>query len=362
VLVTGVTGLIGGEIVRRLAHEGLGKILALIRPRPDLTAQERLAQRLRRSGDHVLADDSPSIQVLSGDVSCPDWGLSPTDFARVTRSVDVIVHSAADTSFLEHRHANQTNVEGVRSLIDLAKRCVRPPLIVYVSTAANGGKHAHRCLREEEGCQPDNEHFNAYTHSKAVAELTLRESGLPVLTLRPTIVLSAGLPDPDFAKSILWCASLSRLFERLPLDAESRLDIVDVGFVAEATVALLRKVGRRHDCYNLSAGEANAVTVGETIQATQRFYGRQTPLHLIRPDDWTRNDERRYVRTRLQKHTFDAVQPYLPFLNMDVVYDDSRLRSELAEHAPPVQPLTDYIGNLLSLISSKTALLEAALP
>ena len=56
---------------------------------------------------------------------------------------------------------------------------------------SNSGKAAHRCLPEEEGCRPANQHFNGYTQSKAEAEALLRSSGLPVLHLRPTIVLGA---------------------------------------------------------------------------------------------------------------------------------------------------------------------------
>ena len=42
----------------------------------------------------------------------------------------------------------------------------------------------------------------------------LRYSGLEVLTLRPTIVLSAGLRDAAFAQMILWFVPLLRKFER----------------------------------------------------------------------------------------------------------------------------------------------------
>src|SRR5207247_858656 len=99
-------------------------------------------------------------------------------------------------------------------------------------------------LREEEGCRPENEHHNDYTRSKAVAETLIRDRGLPYLVLRPTIVLSAGLPDQKFARNILWFVPLVRKFDCLPADPDSRLDIVPVSFVADATVDLLRKASR----------------------------------------------------------------------------------------------------------------------
>ena len=135
-----------------------------------------------------------------------------------------------------------------------------------MSTASNVGRVTGQCLTEDEGCRPGNEHFNDYTHSKAVGEQALRESGLPVLTLRPTIVLSAGLPDPVFARQILWFAPLTRAFAALTAsNRASRLDIVDVGFVAEATLRLLECPTRKHDCYHLSAGSAQCLRVGEVL-------------------------------------------------------------------------------------------------
>src|SRR4051812_30746302 len=229
VLVTGVTGLIGGEIVRGLARAGLGRVAALVRPLGGVDPGSRLLERMRRSGDPAAADLASRVEVIPGDVSRPCWGLSDEDLARVTRGVDLIIHCAADTSFLCRRTVQDTNVAGTRYLIDLARRCGRQPLVVYMSTATNGGKASHRCLREEDGCRPDNEHHNDYTRSKAVAEDLLRASGLRVLTLRPTIVFSAGLPDPDFAQNILWFVPLLRQFDCLPMDPASRLDLVPVG-------------------------------------------------------------------------------------------------------------------------------------
>ena len=83
-----------------------------------------------------------------------------------------------------------------------------------MSTASNIGEVVGRSVTEDEGCRPENRHFHEYTQSKAVAEALLRESGLPVLTLMPSIVLSAGLPDPPFARQILWFVPATRLLRR----------------------------------------------------------------------------------------------------------------------------------------------------
>jgi nucleoside-diphosphate-sugar epimerase len=361
VLITGVTGLIGGELYRRLeSRVTAGTIWPLIRPTAEFDAEDRLLERMARSGqDPAIA---PNVRVLPGDVLRPGWGIPQRDLAAVRRDVDIIIHNAADTSFAHKSDPGKTNIEGVHRLIELARSCERTPLVVYMSTASNVGEVAGRCVTEDEGCRPENRHFNEYTHSKAVAEALLRESGLPVLTLRPTIVLSAGLPDAQFARQILWIVPVTRLFEALPLNPAARVDIVDVGFVAEAALRLLALPGRRHDCYHLSAGPGRSVSLDEVIPVVDRHYRRRNPFNLIPPSDWSRSTHRTHVRSRMQRVLFSSIRYYIPFLNMDVVYDDSRLRDELGADTPELLPATDYLCDLLRLIKTATAVREAALP
>jgi nucleoside-diphosphate-sugar epimerase len=327
-----------------------------------MPAAARLAQRLRRSGKPEQGLLGSPLEVIEGDVGAHLWDLSSLDLERITRSVDMIIHAAADTSFAHRHRVHQTNVLGTAHLIDLARRCRRKPLIVYISTAANVGNTSHRCVSEEDGANLENEHFNDYTRSKALAEEMFRASGLPVLTLRPSIVLSAGMSDSAFAKSILWCVPLSRLFPCLPLDPAARVDVVDVAFVAEATIRLLKKARREHSCYHISAGEQNATTLGEVVDFVNRFYKRRSPLHLVPPRQWTRRHTREHIRSDLQRHVFSTLRHYLPFISMDVVYDDSRLRRELHGQPLSVQPLLHYLGDLLKLIKPKKALQEAQCP
>src|SRR5438105_1025497 len=95
VLLTGATGLIGGEILRRLEGQ-CAQVWALVRPRDGVEPAERLAARYRRSGE--LAGPGPAVEAVAGDVAEPDWGLAAADRDRIL-AADVIIHNAADTSF-----------------------------------------------------------------------------------------------------------------------------------------------------------------------------------------------------------------------------------------------------------------------
>lgn len=360
VLVTGATGLIGGEILRLLAAQpGTGTLWALIRGKNGSPPAERLRHRFQRSGDSTMPERV--VEAVEGNVLGVNWDLDDDVWPDVQARVDIIVHNAADTSFAVRRDTSKTNVESVERLIDLARNCPRNPLIVYMSTASNVGDVTGQTLGEAAGCRPDNKHHNEYTHSKAVGETLLRNSGLPVLILRPTIVLSRGLPDPEFARQILWCVPLTRVFQALPLDPASRLDIVDVGFVAEATLRLLGMPDRKWDCYNISAGEGHAVTIGELGRIVDLFYKRRTRIELVPMDAWNRESLRKYVRGDTRKRVFRSLRHYLPFLNMNVVFDNARLQTELGNDFAP-EPIANYFTDLVGLIRAKAALQEAALP
>jgi thioester reductase-like protein len=364
ILVTGTTGLIGGEVLARLLSEDVKQIWALIRPTRHQSALERLQGRLAETTAGTVT--SPivvpgHVSALEGDITQPRWGLNDADYQDIVNHVDIIIHNAADTSFAPNRRPEDTNITSVQRLIELARSCRKAPLIVYMSTASNVGEVHNACLSEEDGCRPGNDHFNSYTQSKAVGEQLLRDSGLPILALRPTIVLSAGLTNQRFASQILWCLPVTRLFRALPLDVHARVDLVDVGFVADATIALLKKTNRGYDCYHLSAGPRHAVSLGQMSQLMDEHYGRR-PLQLVPPEKWTNDHQERYVHNRLQVVMYNSLKYYLPFLNMDVVYDARRLQRELGADCPQVRPAEEYLLDLVDIISAKTAIREAALP
>lgn len=358
VLLTGATGLIGGELLRALLDAGLRNLTTIVRPTNEGSVASRITDRLRRTGCEWTAADT-RLRVVAGDVRSPGLGLAAGEAERIRSDVEIIVHAAAETSFIRSKACRDTNVGGMRRVLDFASGCRRRPLIVYMSTAANSGAATHCCLREEDGCRPDHRHHNEYTHTKALAEQMLSDSGLPALVLRPSIVISEGMEDPGFAGAILWFVPLLNEFDAMPIAPTSRLDIVPVSFVVDATLALLQLPKRKYDCYHLSAGPDDSGTCGELAGFLSAYYSRPTPIRPIPPAEWTRDVHRQFVRTPEQRKIYLMLKPYLPFLNMDVVYDNTRLAAELGEQAVRVPRFTSYLGEILPLIPRQAALAKA---
>lgn len=360
VIISGVSGLLGGEILREICRLDVNQITALVRSNSEQTSLERFYQRMERSGK-TKESFGTNLTVADCDITRPFWDLSPAHQRNAIESVDTIIHCAADTSFIRERNVIDTNIAGTKNLIELARACKRRPRIVFVSTATNVGRVQNCNILEDQGCQPGNDHHNAYTASKAVAETMLRESGLDVLVIRPTIVLSAGIKDRIFARNILWFAPLVFEFEALPLICDSKVDIISCDYQSKGVVELLRHPGLAHDCYHISAGERNAITVAESLTCLRRNYVGKD-LQMIHPDHWGIKEQRRYVRSPLQRKIFHGLKYYLPFLNMNVTYDNDRFYQALGPRSPEFVPFDSYVDDLLAQINLEDAICKSAIP
>lgn len=75
VLLSGATGLIGGELMLILAARGI-QSTAVVRARDSAGARERLLERLQKS---VLwkPEFADKVGAEAGDIEAPNFGLSP---------------------------------------------------------------------------------------------------------------------------------------------------------------------------------------------------------------------------------------------------------------------------------------------
>jgi long-chain acyl-CoA synthetase len=159
------------------------------------------------------------------------------------RSIDIVVHSAATTSFSKPVEVARTiNVEATRRVLDLA--CgLAVSKVVHVSTAFVAGKRTGRILESE--LEHDCGFQNGYQESKYEAELLVRRyrSALPLVVLRPSIILDTVDLDDGQQSAFRFAIELIRAGV-LPALPGSRTTPVDLITDVDAARALARLVER----------------------------------------------------------------------------------------------------------------------
>ncbi|MBW3554258.1 MAG: SDR family oxidoreductase, partial [Gemmatimonadetes bacterium] len=148
ILVTGATGLIGGDSLRRLlAAEPETTAYALVRdPR-------RVPPGLRH----------PRVTILQGDLLRPALGLDGASRALLRRDVRAVLHFAADTRFSQtRREALDVNVRGTERVVELAG-ALEVERLAFASTAFAVGR---RTGLVRPGERADRGWVNEYERSK----------------------------------------------------------------------------------------------------------------------------------------------------------------------------------------------------
>jgi nucleoside-diphosphate-sugar epimerase len=318
VLLTGATGFLGMEVLARLLERTDDEVLCLVRARDDEAAERRL--------DGVLGtlyrDASPyrsRVRALHGDLT--------SGVHAPAEPVDVVCHCAASISFdLTLEEAREINVEGTRSMIELA-RAAGARRFVHVSTAYVAGTHVGRFTEDMFGT----EFRNTYEQTKCEAERLFADvSDMEVAIGRPSIVMGESGTGWTPAFNVLYWplrAFARGLFEAVPALPEGRVDVVPVDYVADGIAKLIDSDAT--GTFNLVSGE-DAATVEDLSEMACAHFGRPRPPYAETGGS---------AGAAADQH--GAV--YLPYFDMEVVFDDRRTREQLGLQAPPLRSYFDTL-------------------
>jgi len=139
IFVTGGSGVVGKALIEKLLRScNVRRIYVLLRPRRQLSAQERLLRLRQATVFHVLAVEKPQeldkIVAVPGDVSLPGLGIDPSMVERM-RGVSLVYHCAATVRFDEPlRVALRLNVGGTLEALKFAENLPQLRAFVHVST------------------------------------------------------------------------------------------------------------------------------------------------------------------------------------------------------------------------------------
>lgn len=344
VLLSGATGLIGGELMLILAGRGIHST-AVVRAADRTQANARLLDRLKKSA-FWKPEFAAFVSAEAGDIEAPDFGLS----AAVIQSADIILHSAASTSFKPDAGVYPINIKAAQNFGAILTKLQPSQRGFFVGTAA--------VTTEPRGVITEDMPFagyaNDYIRSKRDAETLLRKTGAPFVVLRPGIVLARGIDDAKLARNMLWSIPVMAELGEVPLDPQSRLDFAPVDFIASVFAEMLLKDKLDHDCYHVSTGEASMTFHSLAEELSHNMPG--IKKLVMRGRDFV--PVPKFAR---QRWMFAALQPYLPFLTADAVFSNARLRAEIGTLAEAPAP-SSYLGDLLDTFSLSDAVKQMYTP
>lgn len=250
VLLTGVTGFLGGFTLAELVARTEARVTCIVRG----GSRSRVLESASARG---IADPGERLSVLHGDLEEPRIGLDPLLWSKLAEEVDSIVHLAADVDWVSpYSRLKASSAGGTLELLRLA--CdERAKAFHFCSSISvlypRGGPES---LAEDASPLDHVEQLDlGYAAAKAVAEELVQEAGrrgLPVTVTRPSLITGhsrtgEGNPGDFLSMLIKGCTQLGVAPELdwdvdvVPVDHVARViaDCVSLGQDARHTLHLL---------------------------------------------------------------------------------------------------------------------------
>ncbi|CAH8333432.1 unnamed protein product, partial [Eruca vesicaria subsp. sativa] len=350
VLVTGASGFLAKVFVERVLRlqPNVKRLYLLVRASDNKSAKQRLHTEvfekdlfrvLRKNvGDESLkALVSEKVVPVPGDISLINMGVSDSNLLQdMMQEIDIIVNSAATTRFDERYDvALGINTFGPLNILNFAKKCVKPQLLLHVSTAYVCGEKSGLILEkpfamgetlngknkvdidaemllveqkakqlkklgysEEETKQAMKDLGlkraklygwpNTYVFTKAMGEMLLgycREA-MPIVIIRPTIITGTfSDPFPGWIEGIKTIDSVIVSYGKGRLkcflvDRMSVCDLIPVDMVVNAMIVTAAEHFRdsgSHTIYHVGSSYRNPVMYKQIYEILNRFF-MESPL------------------------------------------------------------------------------------
>lgn len=253
VLLTGASGLVGGELLRQLLPAKPDHVFLLP------TRAARKATTFARL---------PRVQVLECNISAA--ALEPWR-ERVVQ----IVHCAADTRFgLTIDESRAGNVGLTSRLLDYARRCPRLRQFAHVSTVYVAGRSTGM-IPEEPSCHQSG-FCNTYQQAKYEAEQLVVDvmRSLPASIYRLSSIVGTA---EGVVTQINYVHQLLRLlprnvFDKAPVIPAAPVDLICTDWVAAALAHLLEEAFAPGNIYQVCAGGDASMTAGELFELARSAY------------------------------------------------------------------------------------------
>ena len=341
VFFTGFPGFIGTRLVKRLlADDPELRVAALV--------ESRMADRAREAAGRI--DGGDRIDVLEGDISDRQLGITDEQRERLRAEVTVAYHLAAIYDLaVPAEIAQKVNVDGTGNVLDLLADCERLERHNYVSTAYVAGDRTGHVYEHElivgQGWK------NHYESTKFQAEVWVRHSmdQIPTTIYRPAIVVgdSKTGETQKFDGPYYILRTISRAMRmNSPIPqfgrAEAPFNVVPVDFVVDALVAGAQDGAAVGETLHLV--DPDPVTAAELARTLSREYAGKEPGYRLPPKAVELSLHSKGVRK-----LFSGAPPQsVVYLNHPVRFDTRRASDLLARSGLRCPRFEEYVGPMTS--------------
>ncbi len=344
VLVTGYPSQLAREVcAEALRSDEATRVRAL--------APAARLERARAELDKLPDGLRGRVDLLEGDPSAIDMGLSRQELQELTREVTRIHHCAGVLhSGVDRAVAERANVGGAKEAIELASRCENLVSLVFHSTAFVSGDRTGVVYEAE--LKAGQSFRSAIEETYARAEKLMRAAmeDVPIVVVRPATVVGDSRTgevdhmDGPYLLILLMITSPPDLALPLPTRGDAPLNLVPVDWVARVSVALGREPRARGRTFHLV--DSRALTARGVFELVARTLGRPPPWGSL-PTGLAKF----VLRAPGLERIANSPRAFLETLTTPVVYDASGADELLSllgvEPCPPlesyVEPLVDYV-------------------
>jgi len=354
--ITGVTGFVGGEVLRRILQRTDDRVIGLIRSASPEALEGRTERTLRSAlGIGLEPGHIERFEAIRGDITQPGLGMTAEARAKVVAETTHVLHSAASVRFdLSLEDARAHNVHGTTEMLALAMEIQAAGNLVrvgYLGTCYVAGTRTDVVYADE--LDAGQGFRNTYEQTKLESEKLVREhwDRLPIAIFRPSIIVGDSRTGKTQSFNVIYWPLQIYAKGMWPdffignLDAPS--DVVPVNFVADALLYLMDKASSEGRCFPLSAGVDKGTTNRTIIEMASKFFDRPFP-EIIAPEDFT--DEERIRRYNELKPTHRAMIrqgiQYLPYFAQSPQFDNTPTLEALAGTGLEPPAVEEYFQTL----------------
>lgn len=283
ILLTGVTGFVGINMLSDFLKSTTAVIYLLIRATDEHHAALRLQETLNKHLFPLSLYDTKRVRLIPGDLSKPLLGLSSAVYEKIAKRIDVIHHAGSAVNFIQpYSYMKAVNVGGLNRLIKLAATtklkqiCLlstvgvyswehyftHPPLIMETDSI----EFAFKYLSKDMG----------YIQSKWVMEKIASQAikkGMPIVIFRLGYAFCHRSTGAS-AKYQWWSLLVKTCIElkAFPILRNQREELVTVDFISKAIAHISVNPKANGKIFHLSPAPEDNLSMGEFFSLLQQEF------------------------------------------------------------------------------------------